>query len=201
MNEPYITRQTLLQRAKDQDDSKAWEELIDFYKNYIYVIIRSMGIHHHDSEDILQKVSLRMWKGLPKYQYTPGKAKFRGWVSTVTKNAVLAFIDKRKKHAEKLERAEKENTLTYLDSIRLPEIELIAEKEWQIFITTLALENISSHFSEAAIEAFKLYTKGLKVREISQELDIKEDSIYKYITRIKKRFINEIKRLKDESEF
>ena len=51
MNEHYVTRYTLLQRAQDQDDSVAWQEFIDFYKNYIYVIIRSMGINHHDCED------------------------------------------------------------------------------------------------------------------------------------------------------
>ena len=201
MSDHYVTRYTLLQRAPDQKDAHAWEEFIDFYKNYIYVIIRSMNMRHHDTEDLMQQVSIKLWKNLPQYVYTPGKAKFRGWVSTVTRNEVLMFIRKQKNLAAKMERLERDATLNYLEAIRLPELEQIAEREWQIFVTNTALKTIEIHFSEAAIKAFKLANKGMKVSDIAQELDVKDDSVYKYISRVKARFITEIQKLKDELNF
>ncbi|MFC4990790.1 hypothetical protein [Rubritalea tangerina] len=42
MQPTYSTSYTLLERAKDQNDCQAWEELINNYRKYIYVVIRSM---------------------------------------------------------------------------------------------------------------------------------------------------------------
>ena len=39
------TRLTLIQRAQNPDDELAWNEFVEVYKNYIYVIIRQMGIN------------------------------------------------------------------------------------------------------------------------------------------------------------
>jgi predicted transcriptional regulator len=65
----------------------------------------------------------------------------------------------------------------------------------------MALKKIETHFSPAALEAFKLANKGMKVSEIAKQLEVKDDSVYKYISRVKTRFITEIKKLKDELNF
>ncbi len=201
MSDRYSTRLTLLDRAKDQNDSRAWEEFIEFYKNYIYVIIRSMNIHHYEVEDILQQAVIKLWKNLPELTHEPGQSKFRYWVAAVSKNEVLMFIRKQKSLARKMDKAKQESTINCLNSTRLPEIDEIAEKEWKTFITNTALDNIKKHFSERAIEAFILQTKGVSVHEIAEKFDIKEDSVYKYINRVKLRLIDEIEQLKNELIF
>ena len=53
-----------MDRIRDPQDSEAWKDFIELYKNYIYFIIRSMNIKPQAADDILQQVSLKLWKNL-----------------------------------------------------------------------------------------------------------------------------------------
>jgi RNA polymerase sigma factor (sigma-70 family) len=195
----YQTRATLIQRVQNQQDDQSWEEFVRVYRRYIYAIIRSMNISEHDTEDILQQVLINLWNSLPKMDYEKIN-RFRSWLSTVTKNCVTDFIRKRTRDANRLEKAGKDDTLTYLSAIRLPEINAIAEREWEIHLTNLALENIEPLFSGKAVQAFRLTLKGKTVEEIAKELDLKENSVYRLKNRVKERLIQEIRHLREELE-
>ncbi|VGO14151.1 ECF RNA polymerase sigma factor SigE [Pontiella desulfatans] len=195
----YQTRATLIQRVQNQQDEQSWEEFVQVYRRYIYAIIRSMNISEHDTEDILQQVLINLWNSLPKMDYEKIN-RFRSWLSTVTKNCVTDFIRKRTREAKRLEKAGQDDTLTYLKAIRLPEIDNIAEREWEIHLTNLALENIEPLFSGKAVDAFRLTLKGKSVEEIAAELDLKENSVYRLKNRVKERLIQEIRYLRDELE-
>ena len=196
MQPNYSTRYTLLDRAKNQSDSQAWEELIGFYRKYIYVIIRSMNVRPSDTEDVQQLVLMKLWQYLPDYEY--GTSKFRYWVAKVTRNQVITFIRRQKAHLKKLDKVQAESLNSYLETISRPEVEELATREWQLFISNAAMNNIKNHFSSQAIEAFELFSQGMKPKEIAEQLDIKADSIYKYVNRIKLRLIEEIQHLQKE---
>ena len=195
----YQTRATLIQRVQNQQDEQSWEEFVRVYRRYIYAIIRSMNISEHDTEDILQQVLINLWNSLPKMDYEKIN-RFRSWLSTVTKNCVTDFIRKRTREAKRLEKAGQDDTLTYLKAIRLPEIDNIAEREWEIHLTNIALENIEPLFSGKAVDAFRLTLKGKSVEEIAKELDLKENSVYRLKNRVKERLILEIRHLREELE-
>ena len=198
-DDPYNTRATLIQRVQNQQDEQSWAEFVEIYRRYIYAIIRSMNISEHDTEDILQQVLINLWNSLPKMDYQKIK-RFRSWLSTVTKNCVTDFIRKRTREANRLEKAAKDNTLIYLKTIRLPEIDSIAEREWEIHLTNLALNNIEPLFSGKAVAAFRLTLQGRSVEEIATELDLKENSVYRLKNRVKERLIQEIVHLRTELE-
>ena len=195
----YKTRATLIQRVQNQQDEQSWEEFVRVYRRYIYAIIRSMNISEHDTEDILQQVLINLWNSLPKMDYEKIN-RFRSWLSTVTKNCVTDFIRKRTREAKRLEKASQDDTLTYLKAIRLPEIDNIAEREWEIHLTNLALENIEPLFSGKAVDAFRLTLQGKSVEEIAAKLDLKENSVYRLKNRVKERLILEIRHLRDDLE-
>ena len=195
----YQTRATLIQRVQNQHDEKSWEEFVRVYRRYIYAIIRSMNISEHDTEDILQQVLINLWNSMPKMDYNKIN-RFRSWLSTVTKNCVTDFIRKRTREAARLEKAGQDDTLIYLKSIRLPEIDDIAEREWEIHLTNMALDNIEPLFSGKAVAAFRLTLLGKSVEEIAVELDLKDNSVYRLKNRVKERLIQEIRHLRDELE-
>ncbi|MCF7847594.1 MAG: sigma-70 family RNA polymerase sigma factor [Kiritimatiellales bacterium] len=199
MEDQYSTRATLIQRVQNRHDDKSWEEFVRVYRRYIYAIIRSMNISEHDTEDILQQVLLNLWNSLPKMDYARIN-RFRSWLSTVTKNCVTDFIRKRARDAQRLEKAARDETLIYLRTIRLPEIGKIAEHEWEIHLTNLALANIAPFFSGKAVEVFRMSLKGRSVEEISQELGLKENSVYRLKNRVKDRLIQEIMHLREDLE-
>ncbi len=195
--DPYRTRITLIQRVKNQRDAASWEDFVRIYRNYIYAIIRNMNISNHDAEDLVQQLMLNMWNKLPKTDVEQIRY-FRGWLATITKNFVTDFIRKRIREAERLEKAEKDATLSYLKAIRLPDIDRIAEREWKLHIANLALENIEPLFSGHAIEVFRLSLDGLEVQAIAKKLDLQENSVYRLRNRVKKRLILEIEQLREE---
>lgn len=77
----------------------------------------------------------------------------------------------------------------------------IAEKEWELYLVDKALENVSKRFSGKAVDAFRLFTQGMTVNEISKKMNIPPISVYQYINRLKLRLIEEIQALKAEMDF
>ena len=69
MSENFNTRKTLIQNIKDQHDTKSWEDFVFYYNRYIYAIISNMNMRHHDAEDIVQRVLLKLWKKLPEFEF------------------------------------------------------------------------------------------------------------------------------------
>lgn len=197
MTQTYTTRRSLVERVRNSDDSQSWDELINIYRKYIYVIIRSMNIGHQETEEILQNVLVQLWKSLPGFSYQDEQSKFRHWVSKVTRNQVYTYTRARTAHLKRSKRIQDEPVFRNNAAIAA-DVDEAAEREWELFITNTAMDTIKTKFSNNAIRAFKYYSKGMKVGEISHELSVKEDSVYKYIQRVKVALVEEIKYLKSE---
>ena len=200
MAENYNTRITLIQRAMKQEDEQAWREFVDVYKNFIYVIIRKMRVKEAAREDILQQVLVKIWQKLPAFEYDKNRAKFRTWIGTITRNTVVEYIRKQVSINKKHESAAYEKSLSYLNSITQPEIEQLAEHEWKLYLTNLAMAKVKNFFSGKALEAFNMSIEGIPNEEIAEQLDLKISSVYLLKSRVKKRLRDEIKHLRDELE-
>jgi RNA polymerase sigma-70 factor (ECF subfamily) len=194
----YNTRQTLIQRVKNQHDEQSWEEFAGIYRGYIYTVIRNMGIAESDREELVQQTLIKLWKKLPEID-CEHSGRFRNWLSTLTKNCVIDFIRKRKREATLQEKAADQEELDHYSTV-LPDIDRISKAAWKKHLTTLALENIEPFFSGKAVRVFRLSLKGLAVPQIAKELDIQEASVYRLKTRVKARLIEEVQRLRNELE-
>jgi RNA polymerase sigma factor (sigma-70 family) len=201
MSDPYLTRHTLIERAKDQQDGDAWEELEAIYRQYIYVIIRSMNVHSNHADDVLQQVFIKVWTYLPKYEPHDASTKFRYWVAQITRSQVISFFRQQSSHSQKIERAQTQVLLDTSSNLSPSDIEQQIERDWEIFISNKAMEKVSQNFSPLAIQAFLLFAKGEEVKNIATQLEAKPDSIYKYISRIKLRLTEEVKVLLEKVDF
>lgn len=198
MNSSYMTRVTLLEKVRDLKDDQAWSEFLNLYRDYIYAVIRSMNIAPHDADDIMQQVSLRLFKSLERYEYDPSRGKFRNWIAVVAKNEVIQFIRKRKQELKVFDPSRELNELDYLDQICLSEIDLIAKEEWDVFTANLALDKVKTQFSESVFSIFLRHLDGESPTEIAEESDMKRQTVYKYISRVKLCFIEELNTIKDK---
>ncbi|MCH2209502.1 MAG: sigma-70 family RNA polymerase sigma factor [Lentisphaerales bacterium] len=195
----YLTRQTLLQRAQQQDE-KAWEEFIVFYKDFICHILHKMNIQSIDFDDLVQDVLFKLWKGLGSYD--KDKSKFRTWLSHVTRNTVLSYFRSKKRRPQGVDLESEESAVNkYFSELTDNQLEEMFEKEWQAYICSIAFENIKQLFSGRAIEAFSMTQKEIPSDEICQKLGIKKDSLYVLVSRVKSKYVNEIRRLIREMEF
>ena len=122
----YSTRQTLIERLRTESDEDSWNTFTDIYQKYIYVVIRNMNIAHSEAEDLVQEVLLKVWNKLGDFNYSPGKAKFRTWLSRVIKNHVLNYLESIRSYNNKVEKAGNEIILNCSED----ELDAVMQKEW-----------------------------------------------------------------------
>ena len=193
--EDFQTRQTLLERIKVQHDEKSWEDFVHYYRHYIYIICRRMNLPHHDSEEIVQQVLVKLWEKLPEFDLDSRK-RFRGWLCTVTGNCVKDYIRKQKSLQKKHEAVTDEKCP--LQKASLPDIEAIAEKEWQNYVASLALEKVKKNFSKQVFTIFEELNKGRSRMEVAEEQKLPPNTISVYKKRVVAALCSEIRRLEEE---
>ncbi|MDZ8119069.1 RNA polymerase sigma factor [Pontiella agarivorans] len=193
----YSTRKTLIERVQDQYNEAAWEEFAAIYTRYIYAVIRNMNLVREDAEEIHQKVILKLWEKLPDLN-TDEIRRFRSYLAVVTKNEVRMFIRSRTRRRNREDKAVQDHSINYLDTIRLPEIDQIAEREWEIHLIRLAIERVKPQFSKKAMEVFKLNLEGIDIKEISERTGIAPSSVTTLKARVKSSLVEEIKLLRKD---
>ncbi|MCH2209222.1 MAG: RNA polymerase sigma factor [Lentisphaerales bacterium] len=196
----WQTRQTLLQRAKDPNNAQAWEEFTSYYKQFIHVVLHQMNFRSADFDDAVQEIMIKIWQNLPKFEHDPNRGQFRTWLSRVIRNRLIDFIKQDSRYKKRVEKA----TEQYLEEEKLlpeSELEKLVTKEWEKHITTCALNNVKELFSGSAIKAFELSLLGKHPKEISETLNIKQDSVRTLKNRVQLRLIKEIESLRADLEF
>ena len=173
------TRQTLLLRVKDKHDDKSWEEFVFYYEKFIYIICRKLGLSHHDCEELVQKVMLKLWEKLPDFEYSEG-SRFRGLIYTMTNYAVKDFY---KSHYRAEARKEKAMDYETWNPDLSPgdELDKLIESEWRNYISNLALNKIRDKFSEKVLSVFIKHKQGIPVKDLSEQFKLPTNTIYIYI--------------------
>ncbi len=91
------TSATLLgQVGLSPSDEAAWARFVGLYGSRIQGWCRRWGLQEADSEDVTQDVLLRLAQKLGTFHYDPTRS-FRGWLKTVTLNALADFLADRKR--------------------------------------------------------------------------------------------------------
>ena len=173
-----------------QNDEPAWEEFIDVYSRYIYAIIRRLGVSAQSAEELNQAILVKLWEKLPDYKFLPEVAKFRTWLFRVIYNSVIS-------HKRKLTKEAVTSEIT--DDIEVkPEINKIMEQEWEKYIANLAWEKVKPMFSGSAIQVFELSLEGKSSEEISEQLGLKLNTVYKLRNRFKDKLAKQIEYLRED---
>jgi RNA polymerase sigma-70 factor (ECF subfamily) len=190
-----LTRVTLLQRLRVQQDARSWQEFMAHYQGYIHRIARRMGVSHHDAEEIVQNVCLKAWQALPGFSYDPGKGRFRGWLWQVTANEVRTFWRDRLREVPRA--AGVEESIGDLPDPSATETERWAEEEWRAHVATVAWRNVAPEFAERTRLVFERISKGEPAEQIAAAMDLSPSSIYVYRKRVQDRLREEIRRLNE----
>ena len=194
----YKTRETLLFRVKNQRDEKSWNEFVSYYKNYIYIVSRNMNLEHHDAEDILQRVLLKLWEKLPEFEYSTKKGTFRSFLCTIIRNMAIDLIKKKSRMMEEASGEDKDNLKKYIDKVSLPEIETIAEREWKLFLANAAWKKVQKELTDKVKNTYLMLLKGKSLNDVASELEIQKNTVYVYKLRVVEKIQKEIKRLEKE---
>lgn len=153
------------------------EEMIYNYKNYISKIIDNNSkklISEEDKEEIMSDVFLTVWHN--KYKIDPDK-NLSHYIAGITKNIVNNHLRQMQKKIETLHIDEQE--LSNFEDIEI----LLEQKD-----ILKAIDEELNNLSELDYKIFtKFYYSGKTIREIANELDLKNSNIKVRLYRIRKR--------------
>ena len=178
------TRVTLLIRLRNKYDDDSWEEFTNYYGNYVYAVLKGMGVDFSELDDMNQSILLKLWKSLPDFEYQPEKGSFRSWLCTVIRRTVFNYFRDKKDTSE----------LRTEDAVKA-DVERIAEREWMVHIASLAWENIKDDFSDTVKETYVRLSNGKNADEIAESMNISRGSVYVYKERIQKALRREVRKL------
>jgi RNA polymerase sigma-70 factor (ECF subfamily) len=196
MNDEWVTRKSLILRAKDSSDDEAWDDFVAFYNNFIYHILHCLNVSAADVDDLAQEILVKLWKNLETYD--PKKGRFRTWLTCVVRNTAYNYFN-----AVRIQRkllGPESAFAVGLRSMPATDLEKLIEREWANYITSYALDRLNRVFSGKAIQVFSLSLDGRSTEEIAEELNLTRDSVYTLKTRVKARYIKEVRALIREFE-
>lgn len=90
--ETFGTSRSLIDRVR-ADDREAWDSLCDIYAPLVYGWARKSNLQESDAEDIVQDVFRNVASGLHNFQYGGPNHSFRGWLWTITRNAIRRYFN------------------------------------------------------------------------------------------------------------
>lgn len=178
------------------DDEQAWDEFVYYYRDFIFSIITKMNVPESDCDDLAQKVLIKIWKSIDRFNVKEKSGGFRNWIYTITKNTILNYIRDTKTHIQRHDQI----VVTNGEPLFKPEIDVMIKAEWEKYLTALAYKNISKKVSNITMECFLAGLRGEDVKTTAEQLNIAENSVYRYKNRVKEKIVAEIKNLREMLE-
>jgi RNA polymerase sigma-70 factor (ECF subfamily) len=90
-----IAESDLVSQLKDSNtQSKAFEVLVNTYKQRLYWHIRGIVLNHDDADDVLQNTFIKIYKNIIGFK---GESKLYSWMYRIATNEALSFLKKKSK--------------------------------------------------------------------------------------------------------
>ncbi|NAS11670.1 RNA polymerase sigma factor [Poritiphilus flavus] len=85
-----IAEETLVQQLKQKEtQARAFEVLINTYKERLYWHIRRIVLDHDDADDVLQNTFIKVFKSIEGFK---GESKLYSWMYRIGTNEALSFL-------------------------------------------------------------------------------------------------------------
>lgn len=90
--------QDILDRFRHSSEGRelAFSMLVQRYKEKIYYHVRRVLLSHSDTDDVVQEVFIKIWKGLGNFR---GESKLSSWIYRISFNEAINFLHAKKRLA------------------------------------------------------------------------------------------------------
>jgi len=136
-----------LVRKSQQDDERAFGELVSRYESKVYSLALKMVRNPEDAEDVLQDTFLRAYRGIKSFK---GNSTFSTWIYRITANSALMRLRKRQLPTVSIDDAdEREAPINIADWAPGP-VEQMLNQETQAAMTE-AIESLPPEFRQVFV--------------------------------------------------
>ncbi|RKR13489.1 RNA polymerase sigma-70 factor (ECF subfamily) [Maribacter vaceletii] len=90
-----LEEQTLLEDLKQTEtQTRAFETLVNTYKERLYWHIRGIVLNHDDADDVLQNTFIKVYRNITNFK---GESKLYSWMYRIATNESLSFLKSKSK--------------------------------------------------------------------------------------------------------
>jgi RNA polymerase sigma factor (sigma-70 family) len=197
------TRASLLDRMRDLQNQKSWQEFFDTYWKLIYGVARKSGLTDGEAQDVVQDVMASVAKHMPGFRYDPAIGSFKGWLLTKTRWCVIEQLRKRAKAA--MHEPLPSDSSTALDGLQnladpgAASIDEHWEAEWRATLLEAALNNLRRKLDPQKLQMFDFYVrKEWAAEKVDATFGVSVEQVYMAKHRITEALKEEVQRLENE---
>jgi len=173
----YKTRESLLLRLKDGQNEDAWREFHEVYGRLIFRYSLYFDISYSEAEDIVQEVCIKVFRQILRFDYSPAKGRFRGWLKTITRNTVIDYL-RRKQNRLKNSKEYRLHVEQMLVDEAVADDE-IWRKEWEKALCETAMERVRKRVGEETFRIFQRYVLDRdSAQDVANETSLDANAIY-----------------------
>lgn len=172
----YHTRESLLLRLKEGASEEAWQDFYEIYGRLIFGYSLHFEISYSEAEDIVQEVCIKVFRQIVRFDYSRERGRFRGWLKTITHNAVIDYLRRKqnrsKTSVEYRKQLEQEEEAAGAD-------DAIWRLEWEKAVFETALDRVRERVGEETIRIFQRYVlEARPAAEVADETSLDANAIY-----------------------
>ena len=178
------TRKSLIERLKNWEDQRSWDE---FYKTY-WRLISSVGVkaglRNDEAFDVVQETIISIAKQQREGKYDPDQGSFNAWLMNMTRWRITDQFRKRKKDTAMLAAGGEDDTrrtatLDRFEDPKGPAIEKVWDAEWNKNLTERGLEIVKNKVSPKQFQIFDCYVvKAWPANRVKTELGVSIAQVY-----------------------
>ncbi len=192
MNRGPVTRPTLLESVKDANNNEAWDRFFELYTPLVQAYSNSRGCNPEMADEVLQETMISLLAELPKFEYTPGRGRFRSYLLSIVNNRIRRAFQRQSIHQnrhnslEAIENTGKQHSISLIDT-KLDQPGSDWDKLWENNIALQALIQVRARVGQIAYRSFELNVlEGWSVKTVAAELSLSPNEIYQHKDRLKK---------------
>lgn len=175
MQDDSHTHASLLLQLGDSENSEAWERFVLQYGPIIYDWCLYWKLQPADAEDVTQGLILKLFHLLRTFKYNRDQGSFRGWLKTLTRNAVHDFF---RRH-QRMVNADSDVWRTLKDAHANDDLAYRLDQAHQDELLKIAENNVKQRVAQHTWKAFELSRAAeLSVSEIAQESGLQIAMVY-----------------------
>jgi RNA polymerase sigma factor (sigma-70 family) len=197
------TRTMLIDRLKNWQDQRSWQDFFNIYWKLIYGVARKGGLSDTEAQEVVQETMISVAKHMPNFQYNRATGSFRAWLLKMTRWRITDQFRKRARSAA-LASASGETTLgtSTIDKIVDPtglSLKGIWDAEWESNLMTAAITKVKRQIDPQKYQIFDFYVnKAWTPEKVAATFGVSTGQVYLAKHRITELIKKEIKRLETE---
>lgn len=172
------TSVSLLQLARVEPKSGAWQRLADIYSPLLHANLKRYDLQPADAEDLVQEVLLTVSRELPMFEHSGRAGAFRSWLRTILVHRLRDFWRSRNY------RPAATGGSTWAEQLdQLADESSNASREWNLehdrHVMSRLLEQVRPRFEAKTWEAFhRQMFDGQRADTVAAELGMPLNSVY-----------------------